>query len=50
METLGYMAYTSVRDDFTNLSSFGSVDEVGQATLLPNWRGGMDDVCYDIGN
>lgn len=30
-----FIAYTPVRDDFTSLSSFGSVDEVGQATILP---------------
>ena len=51
-ETLGYVAYTSVRDDFTNLSSFGSVDEVGQATILPKELagGGWIDVGHDIGN
>jgi hypothetical protein len=42
IETLGYVAYTSVRDDFTNLSSFGSVDEVGQATILPKELAGGD--------
>ena len=42
VETLGYVAYTSVRDDFTNLSSFGSVDEVGQATILPKELVGGD--------
>lgn len=40
--TLGYVAYTPVRDDFTNLSSFGSVDEVGQATILPKELAGGD--------
>jgi hypothetical protein len=30
-----YIAYTPVRDDFTSLSSFGSVDAVAQATILP---------------
>jgi hypothetical protein len=35
IETLGYVAYTPVRDDFVSLASFGSVDEVGQATILP---------------
>jgi len=42
METLGYVAYTPVRDDFTNLSSFGSVDEVGRATILPKELAGGD--------
>jgi len=35
IETLGIVAYTPVRDDFVSLASFGSVDEVGQATILP---------------
>jgi len=30
-----FIAYTSVRDDFTQLSSFGTVDEVAQSTILP---------------
>ena len=34
-KTLLFLAYTPVRDDFTSLGSFGSVDEVGQATILP---------------
>jgi PsbP len=34
-KTLIFLAYTPVRDDFTSLSSFGSVDEVAQATILP---------------
>ena len=32
---LMFIAYTPVRDDFTALSSFGSVDEVAQSTILP---------------
>lgn len=32
---LMFIAYTPVRDDFTNLSSFGSVDQVAQTTILP---------------
>jgi len=32
---LMFIAYTPVRDDFTSLGSFGSVDEVGQSTILP---------------
>eukprot|EP00986_Skeletonema_menzelii_P006204 scaffold2340_cov139-Skeletonema_menzelii.AAC.9 len=35
IDTLGFIAYTPMRDDFTSLSSFGSVDEVGQSTILP---------------
>lgn len=35
VESLVFVAYTPVRDDFTGLGSFGSVDEVGQATILP---------------
>merc|ERR1719287_214637 len=35
VETFGVIAYTPVRDDFTSLSSFGSVDEVAQATIMP---------------
>jgi hypothetical protein len=32
---LMFIAYTSVRDDFTSLGSFGSVDQVGYQTILP---------------
>ena len=35
IETLGFVAYTPLRDDFTSLGSFGSVDDVAQATILP---------------
>lgn len=34
-KTLMFIAYTPTRDDFTSLGSFGSVDEVAQATILP---------------
>lgn len=34
-KTLIFLAYTPVRADFTSLSSFGTVDEVAQATILP---------------
>ena len=34
-KTLMFIAYTPVRSDFTTLGSFGSVDEVGQSTILP---------------
>ena len=30
-----FVAYTPVRDDFTSLGSFGSVEEVAQSTILP---------------
>lgn len=39
-----YMAYTPIRDDFTSLVSFGSVDQVAQATILPKGElGGQPD-------
>jgi hypothetical protein len=34
-KTLFFAAFTPVRDDFTSLSSFGSVDQVARATILP---------------
>lgn len=34
-KTLMFIAYTPVRNDFTTLGSFGSVDDVGQSTILP---------------
>lgn len=34
-KTLVFIAYTPVRDDFTSLGSFGSVDQVAQTTILP---------------
>jgi hypothetical protein len=34
-KTLIFLAKTPVRDDFTSLGSFGSVDEVAQSTILP---------------
>ena len=30
-----FISYTPVRDDYTSLASFGSVDQVGQMTILP---------------
>ena len=35
IETFGLVAYTPVRDDFTSLASFGSVDNVALMTILP---------------
>jgi len=35
IKTLAFIAYTPLRDDFTSLASFGSVDEVAQSTILP---------------
>jgi len=44
IDTLGFVAYTPVRDDFTTLGSFGSVDEVAQSTILPKGElAGLDD-------
>jgi hypothetical protein len=44
-KTLIFLAYTPVRDDFTSLSSFGSVDQVAQATILPKGElAGVDGV------
>eukprot|EP00591_Stephanopyxis_turris_P007775 CAMPEP_0195521740 /NCGR_PEP_ID=MMETSP0794_2-20130614/19271_1 /TAXON_ID=515487 /ORGANISM="Stephanopyxis turris, Strain CCMP 815" /LENGTH=261 /DNA_ID=CAMNT_0040651359 /DNA_START=9 /DNA_END=794 /DNA_ORIENTATION=+ len=34
-KTLMFIAYTPVRDDFTQISSFGTVDQVGEMTILP---------------
>jgi len=34
-KTLLFIAYTPLRDDFTTISSFGSVDQVAQSTILP---------------
>lgn len=33
--TVLFIAYTAVRDDFTSLASFGSVDQVAAQTILP---------------
>jgi hypothetical protein len=38
IKTLGYVTYTPVRDDFVSLLLLGSVDEVGQATILPKGK------------
>lgn len=44
IDTLMYIAYTPIRDDFTCLASFGSVDQVAQATILPKGElGGQPD-------
>ena len=34
-KTLMFMAFTPVRSDYTSLGSFGSADEVAEATILP---------------
>lgn len=34
-KNLIFIAYTTVRDDFTSLSSFGTAEKVGQGTILP---------------
>ena len=44
IDTLMIIAYTPIRDDFTSLASFGSVDAVAQATILPKGElGGTSD-------
>lgn len=43
IETLGFIAYTPLRDDFTSLASFGSVDNVAQTTILPKGELGSQD-------
>jgi len=34
-KNLIFVAYTPIRDDFTSLASFGSVDAIAQMTILP---------------
>lgn len=34
-QTLLFIAFTPVRDDFTGIGSFGTVEDVGQTTILP---------------
>ena len=44
-KTLMFIAYTPVRDDFTSLGSFGSVDNVAQMTILPKGElAGLSDI------
>lgn len=44
IETLAFIAYTPLRDDFTSLASFGSVDNVAQTTIMPKGDlAGQDD-------
>lgn len=38
VKTLLFVAYTPVRDDFTSLASFGSVDQVASQTILPKGK------------
>ena len=42
-KTLLFAAYTPVRDDFTSLGSFGSVESVGQMTILPKGSVAMEE-------
>lgn len=42
-KTLIFIAYTPIRDDFTSISSFGSVDQVAQMTILPKGKIAMVD-------
>jgi len=34
-KNLIFVAYTPIRDDFTSLASFGSVDQIAEQTILP---------------
>jgi hypothetical protein len=44
-KTLMFFAYTPVRDDYTSLGSFGTVDQVAQFTILPKGEvGGAEGV------
>lgn len=40
------IVYTPIRDDFTSLNSFGSVDQVAAQTILP--KGNLADVDTDV--
>jgi PsbP len=40
------IVYTPIRDDFTSLNSFGSVDQVAAQTILP--KGALADVDTDV--
>ena len=42
--TLLFVAYTPVRDDFTSLGSFGSVDQVANQSILPKGQMAGQDV------
>ena len=48
-----FVAYTPIRDDFTSLGSFGSVDQVASQTILPkggknSLMGGDEDVTSSM--
>jgi PsbP len=38
VKTAVFIAYTPVRDDFTSLNSFGSVDQVAAQTIMPKGK------------
>ena len=40
-KNLIFVAYTPIRDDFTSLASFGSVEQIAQQTILP--KGSLDE-------
>jgi hypothetical protein len=42
--TFVFIAFTAVRDDYTSLSSFGSVDQVAAQTILPKGKIAGEDV------
>lgn len=44
-----FVAYTPIRDDFTSISSFGSVEQVAAQTILPKGPlAGVDDVVSEM--
>jgi hypothetical protein len=47
-QTVVFVAYTPVRDDFTSISSFGSVDQVAAQTILPKGQLAGVDVSSDL--
>lgn len=47
-QTLLFIAYTPVRDDFTSLASFGSVDQVAAQTILPKGQIMGEDVKAEM--
>lgn len=47
-QTLLFVAYTPVRDDFTSLSSFGSVEQVASQTILPKGQLAGVDVSSEL--
>ena len=48
-KTAVFIAYTPVRDDFTSLNSFGSVDQVAAQTIMPKGKL-MDESSDTVAN